>query len=194
MALTQLNQRVMKLAWVLTGAGLALAWVIDRWLEPVSRGALPLLASAALILLPATAWVWRAPPRSGAWVAYFSLVGVITVANLAFANPDLWTLFFVLGVLRLVYKDSYLHLFAPPLSTALYALVWFLNPGLREQLTGGQFVVRLFILLCFHAMTYVINLSLGDIRARPARTVLRLLGQYAIRGVRRRRRPQSLQS
>lgn len=187
--MVQLNRRVMRLAWVLAGTGWLLAWAIDRWLEPVTPGALRTLAAGTLLLIPATWWVRRAPARRGAWAAYFALVGVIAVANIAFANPDLWTLFFVLGLLRLVYRDSHLHLVSPPLSVALYALILYVNPDHRLNLTDGQIVVRLFILFCFHALSFVINASVEDIRARPARTALRLLGQYALKGLRRRGRP-----
>lgn len=183
-----LNRRVMLLAWVLTLTGWFLAAVIDVWLEGVSPGALKTLAGGTLLLIPATWLVRRLPAREGSWVAYFSLVGVITVANLSFANPDLWTLFFVLGLLRLVYRDSHLHLISPLLSVGLYGLVVLANPAYRLHLTAGQVLVRMFILLCFHAMTFVINMTVEDIRPRPAKTALRLLGQYAIRSIRRRRR------
>lgn len=183
----ELNRRVVKLAWALSGLGWLIAWGIDRWLEPVSPHALVILGVGTLLLVPATLLVRRLPARPGTWVAYFSLVSMITVANLAFDNPDLWNLFFTLGILRLVYRDSYLHLISPLLSVALYGVVLWLNPEHRAQLTTGQMLVRMFILLCFHAMGMVINMSVKDIRARPAKTAIRLVGQYAIKRLRSKR-------
>lgn len=187
----ELNRRLMLLAWILSMVGWLLAWAIDRWMEAVTPGGLRILGAASLLMAPATWWVRRASARTGARVAYGSLVGIVTAANLAFQNTDLWILYFLLGLVRVVYKDSFLHLTSAPLSMALYGIVVWLNPSHALNLSNGQIVVRLFILFCFHAISHVIHLSVDDFRPRGAKTALRMLGQLAIRRLRRRRRRPS---
>jgi hypothetical protein len=175
----------MLLAWILTVAGWVLSWAINRWIEPVTPGGLAVLAAGTLVLAPATWWVMRAPEKSGRRVAYFSLVAVITSANMGFENPDLWILYSLLGLLRIVYRDSFLHFIATPLTLALYALVLVVNPAHALHLSTGQIIVRFFMLLCFHAISHVVHMHVSDFRPRPAKTAVRLLGQMMIWGLRR---------